>query len=77
MGWARGAQVLDEVWAEVVEFIPKKSQEEAAKRVVDIFLNYDADTISSESEYAVLRKVAKELLGYSDEEDEQDEDEEE
>lgn len=75
MGWSSGAQVLDEVWAEVVEFIPKKNQEEAAKRVVDIFLNYDADTIGSESEYAILRKVEKEILGYSDEDD-QDEDDE-
>ena len=76
MGWSSGAQVLDEVWAEVVEFIPKKNQEEAAKRVVDIFLNYDADTIGSESEYAVLRKAEKEILGYSDEEQDEDEDEE-
>ena len=76
MGWGSGAQILDEVWAEVVEFIPKKNQEEAAKRVVDIFLNYDADTIGSESEYAVLRKAEKEILGYSDE-DEDHEDEEE
>lgn len=75
MGWSSGAQVLDEVWAEVVEFIPKKSQEEAAKRVVDIFLNYDADTIGSESEYAILRKVEKEILGYSDEDHEEDEEE--
>lgn len=76
MGWSSGAQVLDEVWAEVVEFIPKKNQEEAAKRVVDIFLNYDADTIGSESEYAVLRKVEKEILGYSDEDDHDEDDEE-
>lgn len=75
MGWSSGAQVLDEVWAEVVEFIPKKNQEEAAKRVVDIFLNYDADTIGSESEYAVLRKVEKEILGYSDEDDHDEDDE--
>jgi hypothetical protein len=75
MGWSSGAQILDEVWAEVVEFIPKKNQEEAAKRVVDIFLNYDADTIGSESEYAVLRKVEKEILGYSDEDDHDEDDE--
>lgn len=76
MGWSSGAQVLDEVWAEVVEFIPKKNQEEAAKRVVDIFLNYDADTIGSESEYAILRKAEKEILGYSDEDEEQEDEEE-
>lgn len=75
MGWSRGVQILDEVWAEVVEFIPKKNQEEAGKRIVDIFLNYDADTITSESEYPVLRKGAREILGTSDEE--QDEDDEE
>ena len=76
MGWSSGAQILNEVWAEVVEFIPKKNQEEAAKHVVDIFLNFDADTIGSECEYAVLGKGEKEILGYSDE-DEDHEDEEE
>lgn len=74
MGWSSGAEILDEVWAEVAEFIPKKSQDEVAKRVVDIFLNHDADTIGSESRYAVLRKVEKEILGYSDEDDEEEED---
>lgn len=74
MGWSRGAELLDEVWSEVVEYVPKKQHEEVAKRIVNIFLEYDADTISSETRYKLLRKAAQEILGWSsDEEQEEDE----
>lgn len=64
--------VLDEVWSEVVGFIPKKEQHDTAQRIVKIFED-NCDFVAMElSEHALLRKVSRELNG-EDESDEEDE----
>lgn len=75
MGWSNGAQIMDEVWTEVVPFIPKKEQEDLAMKLVKIFEDEDADTIGSESEYPILRKASRAMNHHPhDDEDDGDED---
>lgn len=74
MGWSEGARLLDEVWAEVVGFVPKKEQKDIATKLVKLFENEDADTISSESDYPILRKASNELNDFDDDEDDYEED---
>lgn len=75
MGWSDGAQVMDEVWTEVVPFIPKKEQEDVAMKLVKIFEDNDADTIASESEYPILRKASRAMNDSVDDDNDDDGDE--
>lgn len=64
--------VLDEVWSEVVGFIPKKEQRELAQRVVKIFEEHGDFVALELSEHPLLRAVSREL---NDDEPEEEEDE--
>lgn len=64
--------VLDEVWSEVVGFIPKKEQRDLAWCVVKIFED-NCDFVALElSEHPLLRAVSRELNDEEAEEDEED-----
>jgi hypothetical protein len=65
-----GTQLVDSIWVEVVEFIPKNKQDEVALRLVNIFIDADVDGIA-DSDQAKIRKALK-LIEGEDIDDEED-----
>lgn len=53
-----GTQLIDSVWNEVVEFIPKNRQDDVALQLVNTFIDADLDGIE-DSDYAKIRKAFK------------------
>jgi galactose-1-phosphate uridylyltransferase len=62
-------QAMDELWVEIVGFVPKKEQKDLALKVVRIFED-NLDANGAESDHPMLRKASNELNGEEDEEDE-------
>ena len=53
-----GTQLIDSVWNEVVEFIPKNRQDDVALQLVNTFIDADVDGIE-DSDHAKIRKAFK------------------
>lgn len=49
MGWARGAQLADELWDTIKKLVPKKQHKKLATKWIEIFENEDCDTLADES----------------------------
>ena len=45
MGWASGSQLAEDVWAAVRNSIPAGARQPIAKKIVDLFEDYDCDTM--------------------------------
>jgi len=45
MGWASGSSLLSEVWGEVREYVPVRKRTEVLIRLMEMFSNYDCDTL--------------------------------
>jgi len=51
MGWSSGCQVADDVWVLIEVFIPPKKKKEIARKFIDVFENYDCDTMEQADMY--------------------------
>ena len=45
MGWCRGSEIAEDVWALVRPFVYVKERKRIARKLIDIFENHDADTM--------------------------------
>ena len=66
MGWARGAEIAEEVWDLFKKHIPKEKRKKMANKLIDLFEGHDCDAIHSDAP-----DLAKEADRYqNDDEDE-------
>lgn len=73
MAFEAAPHVLDELWSEVVAFIPKKEQRDTAQRIVKIFEDNCDFVAHEDSDHALLRKVSRDLNNEDQEDDDEDE----
>jgi hypothetical protein len=62
--------ILDEVWSEIVGFIPKKEQRDMATKIVKIFEDNADFVAAEETEHPLLRKVSREMNDMDEDPDE-------
>jgi hypothetical protein len=49
MGWSTGSRLADEIWGVCRKYIPGEHRQRIARKLIEIFEGYDADTVRSES----------------------------
>lgn len=64
MGWATGSEIGQELWLELRQYIAPANQKKAAKVIVDILSEHDADDWYDDNQesnvYAVAQGIRKE-----------------
>lgn len=55
MGWSNGSQLLDEVFEVIKHYTNKTDREIIASQLIEIFENYDCDTIHESDHSEILR----------------------
>lgn len=56
MGWVSGSSLAEDIWKEFRKLIPEALKKRAARRLIQLFENYDCDTLD---ECEQLMKDAK------------------
>jgi len=67
MGWAGGAMLSEELWAFLSEMVPAEHQQEAAKKVVNLFEDYDCDNLDECPDLIKAAGLENEYYGPFDE----------
>ena len=50
MGWCSGTELAIEVWNIIGEFVPKNKRKKIAKKIYNLFCDYDADCWDGDSQ---------------------------
>lgn len=45
MGWSSGSELAEDIWNTISNHISKDNQEKVARKLIELFENYDCDTI--------------------------------
>ncbi len=62
MGWCSGSEILGDVLAATLSYIPKNKQEEVVAELIGVFEGHDCDTIYElADDYPLVGKIMKEL----------------
>ena len=70
MGWGRGSEILEDVWADVRAYIPEEKRQEVLSKLCDTFWRHDCDTLE-EIETPLWPEVMPALrqIGYLEDDD--------
>jgi len=58
MGWC-GADLAEKVWKQVRKYIPEDDKEQVARKIFDMFTDYDADDWDINSKLIVEGNIAE------------------
>jgi len=56
MSWSTGADIAENLWEDIVEYIPENKKKIVAKKIINIFESYDCDTMCETSLYEIAKK---------------------
>lgn len=57
MGFATGASIAQDLWDEIEDFIPPICRQEVAQAFVDVFEDYDCDTMEETDVFAIAEGI--------------------
>jgi hypothetical protein len=64
MGWSSGAELAEELWCHISDFVPKEYHKHVARHVVSLFEDYDCDNIDEARQLIKAARYAPDERDY-------------